>query len=769
MRFYLFILTIISFSSFSAPPTVSEAMKIRADGIGSAVGGVINRDGVIQTQQAMMGNGQISTLNGTTSFSSQASCGSDAHYLNVNGTFSVSGLNVSITADTNLDGTMDSSHSVNNIHGLCSNGYFKCADPSTATSCDYYEWVGSPLGDINRVTPSEINQLYNCQCIDASCDANSASIIPRHLETVGSGMVQSYQQQNPYFAVSEVNNVAGSLQFHGRVSTACSAIAPDPNMSSYFNNPVSQAPAAAAEQSSNHYFSVASSSAAQVDTSSSVSCAVIRDVSLQEIQQEDVIDYVGHSDASLSSCGSGCIDVTLGNPGNNNLASSDGCDYFTAFAEFNVLRPELITNVSFLSATYDDKLHIDINEYPVLSVNGFLKTQPEPASCEIGVNATYSGSPIDMTSYFQTAGLKRINSTVAVGGWGNQLTKFRIQYKESNKESIGVWGASQGRNNLTCHFDLTTGVNSCTSDGSVTKTHMDNTIDYADFCESGTSTITLASSILAFDPNLVWPGVITGPSDSTVNYSYVAPTCANGLKGSFQVVDTSGGSSTVHWLGRYLRFEIENKECLVDESIINNCQSLNLDGCGLQTLNVDGHSIVSNFSPTGITNPPMTQTITDGSCTVNVTKDYFIQNKTYSCPSAPPTFSVNTDHLVEPTIVGGDITITTNNPNPSDPTMASSLVMPIPELPETEPCAFECKVKRTSSRNSVNTAGNETNERNTGLTTEIFTRPCEQSVCPIEGSEVIIEPCGCLNAFAQVAASLEVMKLAGKDITCVVP
>jgi len=768
MRFFLFLLTTISFASLSATTTMSQDMQNRANNIGTAVGSVINRDGVIQTQQAMMGDGLISTLNGTTSFSSQASCGSDAHYLDINGTFSVSGLSVSITADTNLDGTMDSSHSVNNINGLCSNGYFKCANPSTATACEYYEWVGSPLGDVHRTTASGIDNLYNCRCIDASCDANSASVIDRHLETVGSGMVQSYQKQNPYFAVSDVKKVGTSLQFHGRVSTACSSIAPDPNLSTFYDNPASQAPAASAEQSTNHYFSVVSSSTAQVDSSVNASCSIIRNVSLKEVDQDDIIDYVGHNDAVVSSCGSGCMNVTLGSPINNHYVASDGCDYFTAFAEFNVLRPELITSVSFLGTKYDDKIHIDVNGNTILSEQGFLKTQPEPSSCELNTNHTYSGPPINMTSHFQTAGLKRINSTIAVGGWGNQLTQFRIRYKESDVTHIGVWGASQGRDNLTCNFDLVTGINTCTSDGVVTKSHMNNSIDYDTACASGTSKIHLTTTG-NFNPDGIWPGAISGPNDTTINYSYVAPTCANFLKGSFSVTDMTNSSSIKEWLGRYLQFDIENKECLVTQSIINNCQSLSLNECSLKNHDIDGLPIISNYSPTGSVSSPITQTITDGSCSVALTEEFFIQNKTYSCPSAPPTYSVDTSHLVEPSIIGNDIRITTSNPNSSDPSMASSFNMPIPEMPQDKPCAFECRVKRTTARNSVNTAGNETNERSTDLTTEIFTRPCEQNVCPIEGSEVVIEPCGCINDFAQVAASLEVMKLAGKDISCVIP
>jgi hypothetical protein len=745
---------------------MAQTPQERANAVAGSIGGVLDRDSVVATQQAMMGDGQITTLNGATSFSSQASCGSDAHYLSVNGSFNVSGLNVNMQSDTDLDGVMDASYSVSGIHGVCTNGYFKCASPSTATGCSYYEWVGHPLGDIHRTTASEIQNLYNCRCIDASCDPNSATYLDRHLETVGSGMVQNYQRQNPYFAVSDVTQIGSELQFHGRVSTACSATAPDPSLATYYNNPETMASGAAVEQSSNHYFAITSNSTASVDTSVTQSCSIIRDISLTELEQDNIIQLTGSNNASISSCGPGCINVNLGSPTNDTYNAIDGCTYFNAFAEFDVLRPDLITNVSLLEYMYDDKIHIDVNDSTIVSREGFLKTQPEPSSCEMNHDISFTGPAVNMTSHFTSAGIKRINSTVAVGGAGNQYARFRIRFNESDKQYVSVAAASQGRNNLTCNFDLTTGVINCISDGTTTVQFMDTSIPFDDACGSGASSINLISSVNNFNPNVIWPGAITGPNDDTVNYSYVGPTCANGLQGSFSVTDLTTDSDPAFWLGRSLRYEIETTECLVNNTVIDSCAALTLNDCTLRDHAIDGTSIISNFSPTGNVDSSSTQIITDGACNVAVTEDYFIQNKNYSCPSAPPTYSVDMSHLQAPSFSGGNMTITTSSPSPSNP-IGGSLTMPIPELPADKPCAFQCKVKRTSDRNQVNTAGNETNERDTGETTEIFTRPCENSVCPLEAGETIVESCGCLNEFAQVAAALEVLKLAGKDIVCV--
>lgn len=768
---HLLIMALVSVSAFSQ--TMPEQMQNRAETLGGAVGNVIGPEGVKQTQQAMMGDGQITTLNGATAFSSQASCGSDAHYLNINGSFNASGLNVNITADTNLDGAMDSSYSVSGIDGLCSNGYFKCASPSTATGCDYYEWVGHPLGDIQRTTAQDVQRLYNCQCIHGSCDPNSFSYLDKHLETVGSGMVQNYQKQNPYFAVSNVEKVGPNLQFHGRVSTACSAIAPDPGLSSYFNNPHSQAPAASAEQASNHYYQVASNSAAQVDNSVETSCAIIRDVQLNEVQRDDIINFLSHSGASVSSCGTGCINVILGSGGDNNLHPSDGCDYFDAHAQFDVKRPDLITSVELLNYSYDDMYHLDINDSTIISTHGFLKTNPEPASCEYGVDNHYPGPSIDVTGHFLTAGIKTITATVAVGGLGDHRAHFRIRFQESDETTIGVYAASQGRIRLECDYDLKIGSMTCVSDGITTVQHIDNSISYEDACASGTSSIQVIGSGNGFNPDTYWPGQITGSRDDTISVSVVHPSCSNNLIGSFEIIDTTSASNaatdTTWYLAQFFRYRIETSECTVNQSIIDNCAALPLDDCSLKNHSFDGVPILANYSPTGNTPTTQTQTIVDGNCAVTLTEDFFTQNKTYTCPSAPPTYSVDTSHLQEPTFSGQNMTITTRNPDPSDPMAASTLTMPIPELPEDKPCAFQCRVKRTTNRNQVNASGNETNERGTGVTTEIFTRDCYQDVCPLESGETIIEACTCLNEFAQVAASLEVLKLAGKDITCVVP
>lgn len=761
------------FSASAFTQSMPEQMQTRVETLSGSVGNTLNPDSIKQTQQSMMGDGQISTLNGATSFSSQASCGSDAHYLNVSGAFNASGLDVNITADTNLDGTMDSSHTVSGIDGLCSNGYFKCASPSTATGCDYYEWVGHPLGEIHQTTAQGIQRLYNCQCIHGSCDSNSFSYVEQHLEVVGSGMVQNYQKQNPYFAVSNIEKIGPNLQFHGRVSTACSTVAPDPGLSTYFENPESQSGAASVEQASNHYYQVASNSTAQADSSIDTSCSIIRDVQLNELQQEDIINFLSQSGASVSSCGSGCINVVLGSGGNNNLRPSDGCDYFSAHAQFDVKRPDLITSVELLEYSYDDMYHLDINDDTIVSTHGFLKTNPEPSSCERHDDNHYSGPNINVTNHFLTAGIKTINATVAVGGLGDHRAHFRIRFQEANETVIGVYAASQGRVRLSCDYDLKNGSMTCVSDGTRTVHHMDNTISYQDACESGTSSVQVIGSGNGFNPNSFWPGQITGSRDDSISVSVVHPTCENDLVGSFEVIDTTSSgdaSSDTHWyLAQMFRYRIESGECSVQQNIIDSCSSLPLDDCTLKDHVLDGVPVLTDYMPTGNNPTTQTQTIVDGNCSVSVTEDFFTQNKTYSCPTAPPTYAVDTDHLQEPTFTGEDMTITISNPTPSDPMSASTLTMPIPELPEDKPCAFQCRVKRTTERNQVNASGNETNERGTGLTTEMFTRDCYQDVCPLEAGESIVEGCSCLNEFAQVAASLEVLKLAGKDITCVVP
>lgn len=762
------IMAFFSISAFSQ--TTPEQMQTRVETLSGTINNVIGPNGVKQSQQAMMGDGQITTLNGATSFSSQASCGSDAHYLNINGTFSASGLNVNITADTDLDGSMDSSYSVSGIDGLCANGYFKCASPSTATGCDYYEWVGHPLGDIEQTTPQNIQRLYNCTCIHGSCDPNSFSYLNQHLEVVGSGMVQNYQKQNPYFAVSDIKKVGSDLQFHGRVSTACSTVAPDTALTTYFDNPHTQAGAASSEQSTNHYYQVASNSAAQVDSSIDTSCSVIRDVQLDELQQDDIINFLSQSGASVSSCGTGCINVILGSGGDNNLHPSDGCDLFDAHAQFDVKRPDLITSVELLEYSYDDMYHLDINDATIISTHGFLKSNPEPSSCEFDTDNHYPGPSIDVTGHFLTAGIKTITATVAVGGKGDHRAHFRIRFRESNVTTVGVYAASQGRIDLACDYDLTDGTINCVHDGTKVVQHMTDTVSYSDVCESGATTITVGGFGYNYNPNTIWPGQISGTLDSSVTVTTVHPSCDNGLKGSFEVHDHNNKSNNPQVpLGYNVNYTFERKECAVSQSIIDNCAALPLDDCALKDHSFDGLPVLVNYSPTGNTPTAQTQVIVEGNCSVAVTEDFFVQNKNYSCPSAPPTYSVDTSHLQEPTFSGENMTITTSNPDPSDPSSSSSLTMPIPELPADKPCAFQCRVKRTTNRNQVNTAGNETNQRDTGLTTEMFTRACQQDTCPLEAGETLVEACTCLNEFAQVAASLEVLRLAGKDITCVIP
>lgn len=751
------------FTTLPSAAQMEEDMQNRVETLNGTIGAKFSRDAIGNAQNAMMGDGTLSTLNGAEDFGAQVSCGSDTQYLNVSGSFSSSGLSVTFEADTNLDGTLESTQTFNAIHGLCSNGYVQCASPSAFSGCTYYQWQAHPFTSVEMTTEGQVQSMYNCNCIHSSCDPNSSTRLDQHLQVAGSGMVTSFSKQNPYFAISDVTENAGEYEYYGRVATACAG-SPDPSLNQYFENPHTMSGNATVEQSSNEYFGIVSNAAAADDNPvADQSCAIIRNVTLRETEQNDIFYVNSLSNAYTTSCGTGCTSIIIGQNSDNWVWSTDGCTYYGGYADIELLRPDLITNVQLIDYRWDDRFVIDINENIVQQSGGWSKYDPEPSSCEGGTSHEYHGGPIDVTSNFTSAGSKKINMNVAVGDGGEYWAEFRVYYSTSNTEkTIDIYGYGQGRNWLECDYDLVAGTVTCTGDGSNFLTHITDSVDYSAVCESGSADI--SNFYVTTTATSLWGSAVWGIKDTTVDRTDVWPTCANGLKGSFRIEDELCCSSDEeYYLMGGRRIDLGVSECLYENTVTDSCDILDLNECTLKNHNADGTPLVTNFSPTGATLTPQTQTFTQGACTMAITEDFFHQNFTYECPSAPPTYTIDTSHLEEPTFTASDITITTNSSDPVD----GQMTMGIPDFPEDMGCAMQCRVIRTTARGEFNTSGTETQQRDTDQTTEVFTRQCENSACPVGDGETIIEPCGCLNQFAQVAAAMEVMKLAAKDMVCV--
>jgi len=160
----------------------------------------------------------------------------------------------------------------------------------------------------------------------------------------------------------------------------------------------------------------------------------------------DIIEDLGGT-GSYTSCGTGCVDVTLGLAQNN--VFYDNCTkIFPQQQTFRVNRPDFIISAAIVQANWDDHIQMTVNDEPVYTSPQWYNTRPFGGNvCDLGkswqLNAASacigtacqitspSPSGIDVTSYFTSVapgGRVRTNTAVIVGGGGEGYAKMRVLF-----------------------------------------------------------------------------------------------------------------------------------------------------------------------------------------------------------------------------------------------------------------------------------------------------------------------------------------------------
>jgi len=185
-----------------------------------AVSPWLNTNAAIQQNLAnpiTSNNTQMTTPDGSTSFSAQLTCPSTSRYLEVSITsIAANGeLQVKVSQDTNFDGTFDHIYfPLNNISGVCANGLVSCT-PGTWANCSYHLWTADNISYVTSLTPVPMTDLGGCFCINQSCGAaytDYSSI----LQDIGGGIVGAIQAVDARFSISKVTVLGNTITYAGQ-------------------------------------------------------------------------------------------------------------------------------------------------------------------------------------------------------------------------------------------------------------------------------------------------------------------------------------------------------------------------------------------------------------------------------------------------------------------------------------------------------------------------------------------------------------------------
>lgn len=184
-----------------------------------------------------MSSKEFTTFDGNTTFQAALTCSSESPVVKVSafpvGNLATVGeLNIRMEYDATLSGSPTGSLTINNIAGICGNGYIKNCNPSGSwQNCRFCQWEldGGVLkercdyGAGDTQAPIGPQGMKGCFCFNASCGAPVLSMMETILSFAATGVLNLLREQNPLLAVtkSEYSSSSMELSYMGAKVSNC--------------------------------------------------------------------------------------------------------------------------------------------------------------------------------------------------------------------------------------------------------------------------------------------------------------------------------------------------------------------------------------------------------------------------------------------------------------------------------------------------------------------------------------------------------------------
>lgn len=407
-------------------PTLAQAQSVedRARAAATASRAKTSESDTLRQNYVTPGmSGQpITTIDGSKSFTPTIACQKSANLLEVliqpNASGDI-GL-VRISRDKDLDGRFDSSVTLPvPVSGICANGVIAC-NPGTWDQCRNFRWDLDGAGEL-KLTQVDMPELAGCYCVNNSCGSNLVfGNLPSVLKDLGGGMVGALTTADPRIGVAEARINGPVIDYVGAQTTACTSN-PALAQTSYRSNPTAiQGDAFALSTTSPVFQALASAAAGSGKGQQIRSCTVTREVSVKEMQVDDVIARTSGGYATLSD-GVSNVDFLLGSPTRHSLRSG-GCTVFDFRMTLHVGDASRIMSATLPELSADDWAQVRVDDNVLAYGPGpWTGTGFPPGNCERNGTTSYTPN-VDLKPYL-TTGDHEIWLRVAVADKGNGFAR----------------------------------------------------------------------------------------------------------------------------------------------------------------------------------------------------------------------------------------------------------------------------------------------------------------------------------------------------------
>lgn len=204
------------------------------------------------------------------------------------------------------------------------------------------------------------------------------------------------------------------------------------------------------------------------------------------------------------------------------------------------------------------------------------------------------------------------------------------------------------------------------------------------------------------------------------------------------------------------------------ESVFDGCKAYSDDTkCTLIEETVDGVKTFIEGIKTGLAPLPQTTSINGNFCAVPVTKPWFKKHRTYRCNRSVPIDLSKTTERAK--YIKENVTPTQFKDKqfqPNGKVTYDQGPLYFDGLPTVGECTNVCKTRSEVDGAAMSLGGAVSGKQKSASYNFYYYQCTADNKCPSGSGETVVKPCQCLDEFADAAAVMQIIRMAGQDMIC---
>lgn len=209
--------------------------------------------------------------------------------------------------------------------------------------------------------------------------------------------------------------------------------------------------------------------------------------------------------------------------------------------------------------------------------------------------------------------------------------------------------------------------------------------------------------------------------------------------------------------------------CRTNERVVDTCAAFAANPkCTLAEEQVDGVQTFRKGVATGLRPLPQTRIMGSGSCEIQLTRDFFRKDRSYSCQvdagTVPPPDTSRATYILDRST---ETLLADRVRNKDGSFSETTRGFGLPAQSPVAGCEPICKTRAPRENVGAAPAGVVGTQQNVPVGIDTFYHACgDDNVCPLGPGEELVSACACLDDFPEAVMMMQTVRLAGADLVC---